>query len=145
MEKTCFKCARRLPLEQFYRHPAMADGRLGKCKGCAKQDVRENYSATREQKREYDRTRCRTPERKESLRRSRTSSRTRRPDKYAAQLMAKAAVESGFLRRLPCAVCGDERTDGHHENYSKPLDLVWLCRTHHMRRHAELREQGIEL
>ena len=42
MKKKCFKCERTLPVEQFYKHPQMADGRVGKCKECNKADVRGN-------------------------------------------------------------------------------------------------------
>ena len=31
-----------------------------------------------------------------------------------------------------CLFCGDKfSVQGHHENYSKPLDVLWLCRSHH--------------
>jgi hypothetical protein len=45
--KTCFKCQTEKPLEEFYAHPGMADGRLGKCKDCTKKDVSGNYAARR--------------------------------------------------------------------------------------------------
>jgi hypothetical protein len=41
-------------------------------------------------------------------------------------------VRRGKIVRGPCEVCG--RTDlihGHHEDYTKPLEVRWLCRTHH--------------
>lgn len=37
--KKCFKCERVLPLSNYYRHPSMGDGYLGKCKDCAKADT----------------------------------------------------------------------------------------------------------
>ena len=52
--KNCFKCNLLKPLEDFYKHPQMPDGRVGKCKECNKTDVRNNYQKTIIEKREYD-------------------------------------------------------------------------------------------
>ena len=40
--KTCFKCGACKPLVEFYKHPKMVDGHLGKCKCCTKADVKKN-------------------------------------------------------------------------------------------------------
>ena len=65
--KTCFKCNRRLEPEEFYRHPMMGDGRLGKCKDCTKRDVRARYWLKHEERLEYDRRRSRTARRRKAL------------------------------------------------------------------------------
>lgn len=48
----------------------------------------------------------------------------------ARQIVLKA-VTSGQLQRLPCAKCGAAKTEGHHTDYSRPLDVQWLCRACH--------------
>ena len=40
--------------------------------------------------------------------------------------------------------CGESRPHGHHENYDKPLDVIWLCPLCHKRRHKEMKKEGIE-
>ena len=69
----------------------------------------------------------------ESVRRYRAA----HPEKRAAQVAVAHAIQSGLLTRQPCCVCGG-KAEAHHEDYSKPLGVVWLCRRHHMARHREL-------
>jgi hypothetical protein len=47
------------------------------------------------------------------------------------------AIRSGKLRPLPCSVCGASKTHAHHEDYSKPLKVIWLCPKHHMQKHLK--------
>lgn len=56
-------------------------------------------------------------------------------DKDNAHSRMNHEYERHGLRRGPCEVCGAEKTDGHHDDYSKPLDVRWLCRLHHMEIH----------
>ena len=58
----------------------------------------------------------------------------RTPENKARQKL-EAAVRSGRIQRQPCVVCGATPTDAHHADYSKPFDVVWLCRKHHSHVH----------
>lgn len=56
--------------------------------------------------------------------------------KRQASLMVRQAVAAGTLTRGPCEVCGTtERIHGHHDDYSKPLSVRWLCSSHHSKWH----------
>ena len=54
------------------------------------------------------------------------------PEKLKARRVLRKAVARGTVRRGLCAVCGtNEKIEGHHEDYSKPFDVIWLCFSHH--------------
>ena len=58
--------------------------------------------------------------------------------KIAARSKVLTAIRSGALVKQPCQVCGESDTEAHHEDYRKPLDVWWLCKTHHAARHREI-------
>lgn len=47
-------------------------------------------------------------------------------------------VKRGKITKLPCVKCNNPVVEAHHPDYSKPLDVVWLCRDCHMTEHANL-------
>jgi ribosomal protein S27AE len=49
---------------------------------------------------------------------------------YARQQSAYA-IKTGKLVRQPCEQCGKAKSEAHHDDYSKPLTVRWLCRPHH--------------
>lgn len=63
----------------------------------------------------------------------------REAEKWTARARVTKAIAAGQLTRLPCEVCGVANTQGHHDDYSKPLDVRWLCSTHHAEHHRKLR------
>jgi hypothetical protein len=62
------------------------------------------------------------------------------PTHVAARKAVQEAVRRGRLIRLPCEVCGSTKSAGHHDDYSKPLEVRWLCRVHHDELHAAERQ-----
>jgi hypothetical protein len=55
----------------------------------------------------------------------------RYPEKCAARKEVWKAIRKGILTKKPCLVCGKAEVHAHHPDYSKPLDVLWLCRKHH--------------
>lgn len=139
MTKTCFKCNRTLDVECFYRHPRMTDGRLGKCKECTRGDVQANYRRNRKHYEQYEHIRNkkekRREDKKEYQRRSRMKDNRLRDN---ARMKTLRAIASGRLKRLECEICGNPKTEAHHADYTRPLDVQWLCRKHHLEQHGKM-------
>lgn len=137
--KTCFKCGVCQPLSNFYKHDRMADGHLNKCKTCTKNDVHEHrHGKGREKVLAYDRERANRPERAALRDRLASDWRLDHPERRAAQVALGNAVRDG--RVIPWPVCAmpdcDKKPEAHHPDYGQPLQVVWLCRAHHMQAHA---------
>lgn len=51
-----------------------------------------------------------------------------------ARTRAQHALDRGEIQRAPCS-CGNPDPEMHHEDYSKPLEVTWLCRPCHLLEH----------
>lgn len=136
MAKACIRCSRTLSLDEFYLHSQMADGHLNKCKDCCRSDAIKNRESRLDYYREYDRQRFSSERRKKSLSERQRKLRATQPIKVAARQAVSRAVRSGLLHKQPCEKCGCTKVDAHHDDYSKPLDVRWLCRKHHLMEHG---------
>jgi hypothetical protein len=58
--------------------------------------------------------------------------------KERARRAVSHAVARGKLFPKPCETCGATKAEAHHEDYSRPLDVRWLCRAHHMELHRKV-------
>jgi hypothetical protein len=137
--KTCFKCGRSFPLSGFYLNCNMPDGHINKCRECARRDQAEYYAATRVARSAYERWRQQQQCRREKKREYLKARRQRHPDRNAARQALNNAVRDGRVVRRPCVYCGGQKSQGHHPDYSKPLDVVWACfRCHRERGHGQV-------
>ncbi len=59
-------------------------------------------------------------------------------EKERARMLVALAIQSGRLQRQRCEVCGIADAHAHHPDYSRPLDVQWLCRKHHKQEHSRL-------
>ncbi len=125
--KRCFKCGKVKPLSEFYAHKEMADGHLNKCKTCTRKDVRNHEEQS-----------------PESVLRSRLSTCKKNPTGINARRVVEAAIRAGKLvRPNRCSGCGcddsEHRIEAHHCDYTRPLDVIWLCTPCHRRMDAQRR------
>lgn len=58
------------------------------------------------------------------------------PEKVKAQQLLNYKIKKKLISRSPCEVCGvSQGIHGHHPNYAKPFEVIWLCPIHHKEIH----------
>lgn len=115
-EKLCRKCDRMLPIVAFANYFDNTKGKkrpYAYCRDCVL--VRNRLRGTRGKKSTIT-----------WARRDKSQ-----PEKFAARTAVRAALRKGSIIRQDCEQCGSSRSEAHHNDYSKPLDIRWLCRPHH--------------
>lgn len=149
-EKKCAKCGEVKPIDEFHKNKYKKDGRISRCRFCislkyvinpekehAHQKASRNrtFLANVEKIREKNRSyRLKNFDRmKEKFKQYRLEN----APKVKAQTMARKAISRGEIIRLPCEVCGSEKTHAHHDDYAAPLSVRFLCVRHHAIWHAE--------
>lgn len=68
--------------------------------------------------------------------------REKNKHKRSAHRKVEVKLRNGSWTKQPCSVCGNEKAQAHHDDYDKPLDVIWLCDSHHKMRHAVLTQTG---
>ncbi|MHA2248546.1 MAG: hypothetical protein ACXADY_26610 [Candidatus Hodarchaeales archaeon] len=61
--------------------------------------------------------------------------RLNNPIKSRCRLELKRAIDKAEIERGSCVICSEPNAEGHHEDYSKPLEVIWLCKSHHTELH----------
>lgn len=118
--KRCCKCGSHKPIEEFYRNASKQDGRGTECKVCANACVKDWQHRHKAKLNEWQ------------MRYYRNNR-----EKKLAHSRANHAVKIGVLEKQPCSQCNAPTADKHHHDYSRPLDIVWLCRKCHKAEHAK--------
>ena len=55
-------------------------------------------------------------------------------EKVRAHDIVYRAIKRSILKKGKCIICGRIDTQGHHVDYSRPLEVIWLCPIHHKKR-----------
>ena len=57
------------------------------------------------------------------------------PESRKAHSIVSNAIRGNKLKKKKCIVCRNEKSEAHHDDYSKPLEILWFCRQCHMNYH----------
>lgn len=129
MSKVCKQCGEEKELTEYYRMPHNSDGRMGTCKVCKRAYALQHRADNIESIRAYDRARGsrQSPEYQREWRR-------KNPEKHRAhRLVATNLKNPGVCSECPSTF----HVEAHHDDYSKPLDVRWLCAVCHKQHHAK--------
>lgn len=118
--KLCTHCDTLKSIDSFNRDRSRRDGYYVFCRECANSKAREYR-----QKESYK------IKRREASKRYRLKNR----EKELCRSATRNAIFSGKLTRMPCVVCNKKDSEAHHEDYSKPFKIKWLCKKHHTKHH----------
>lgn len=136
--KVCTKCGVDKPLTEFNRDGKALDGLRTRCRECVRAQSagwRARHPDAWRTYMEAHRTEYAAYARQHKL---------RHPTKRAAREALHYAVVVGrVIRPSTCPACGRTgRIEGHHDDYSRPLDVQWLCSRCHKALHFRLREEA---
>lgn len=67
-----------------------------------------------------------------------TEQKKKSPEKHQARYLLNNAKTKGLITVEPCNICNAVKVEAHHPNYSKPLDVIWLCKLHHTELHHKV-------
>jgi len=150
--KICPQCKIEKPIDEFYirkgsgRHSSycrVCSSKRGKdyyvknkarCKELAKAYYENNIDKMRLYKKKW------AEENKDRRRELWMEYHWRNPHKTYARQALYYEVKCGRIKRpLHCSECGCSslKIEGHHDDYSKPLDVRWLCRDCHLTFHKK--------
>ena len=139
MTQTCSNCLIEQPISNFPLNRVGRPGRRKRCKSCVAADMRLSNAIksmlTKSPRKQNLSKPYHSPAKKEW--------RKNNQAQVAAVTAFNNAKQAGKIKvATACSVCGDEgRLEGHHEDYSRPLDVIWLCRSCHLMRHGKSKKQ----
>jgi hypothetical protein len=125
--KMCGTCGELKDSSKFYKRAASGDGLAACCKDCQRvYDIARRDDPDRKAYREAMR-----PKYAHKQTEYNTSWRKRNPEKYKAHIILNNAVRDGKIIKGACEECQSPEVEAHHDDYTKPLEVRWLCPKHH--------------
>ena len=156
--KKCRTCEEAKDLSDFYKHRLIKDGHANECKGCQKKRAKAWYQSSQEKRR--NKSKQYYEENREKILEYRHTDKFRafnakgvakyaknnREKVKAQQKLNHEIIMGRIVRPIICEGCGrntEKLIQGHHYDYSKPLDVIWLCIECHADIHRKTSNQEL--
>ena len=117
----CSKCKLNSEVVKFYTHSPTV------CIPCKRKYFKSWYDPQREK--------ARNKLRMDKFKTYRKQTRKNHPERHLAREIIHKALLKGEIIKEPCKMCKNKKSEAHHPDYSKPLEVIWLCRKHHVKQH----------
>lgn len=143
--KKCTVCEKTRPRSEFGKHAKATDGLRSECLPCKRKREKRWREANSGRRREQvKRSKLKNPE---TVKRANRAYRERYPERTKAQGALYYAIKRGRVAKPDCCEqcnkrCKSHELDAHHHDYSKPLDVIWLCRQCHVDTQREERGEA---
>ncbi len=137
--KWCGRCRSMLPFSDFRKNRSKKSGLSDWCRLCADQAWYNRFYSNPEARERHYATVKRWKKSENgilSMRNEVKRYRKKYPEKVRARNKINGEIRAGRLRRQECEVCGSPNANAHHADYSKPLEVRWLCDLHHTEVHV---------
>lgn len=140
----CKKCGKEKQIDDFPKHKQCRAGVINTCKNCQKEYLKQWKKKNPDKIKKYNKTRNETGIGRKCLREWQKKNKDKikqnlsRPEvrlKHLARLTLNNSIKLGKTKRMFCEICGEEKSEAHHEDYNKPLEVMWLCNKHHRELH----------
>jgi hypothetical protein len=139
--KKCSKCQQIKPYQSFSKDKHAKIGVRSQCKECVKEYFKTEKGRRAKQKasRKYRKTghgqqiilTLVKTKRLEYMQRHNAL----HPERRKARNAISSLKQQGRLEPQPCEKCGDTKTQAHHDDYNKPLEIRWFCSACHCNYH----------
>lgn len=134
----CGDCLRYKPREYFTKKTRSRSGLEVMCKKCRRKAAREYSRINRSAMRANSKKWRGSSAGKKSIAKANQKYKKANKRKSKIHNDVSRAIKQGKLERGVCEVCGNRKTHGHHDDYSKPLEVRWLCNLHHVHDHKNI-------
>lgn len=142
----------KLRKQQFDRWIENKDKKLAQMKAWRERNISERLEVEREYaedskeaRKEY--LRAYKEENREKIREAQKRYREKNRDKVNAQAKLNYYIQKGDITRpMECSMCerASDKIEAHHSDYSKPLDVMWLCEKCHKKVHKIIKTEKIK-
>ena len=154
--KFCIKCKIKKTLNKFSKNKNNKDGYQNWCKDCRKKYEKKYYEKHRDKilkySKKYNMKHCKERRKKhqkynekhrDELNKKYKEYKIKNPEKVKARRdLSNAIRDKKIIKPDKCSKCDGNfyKIEGHHEDYNKPFDIIWLCKSCHKEIHNEKRE-----